>query len=269
MKSYLAAAVQMNSQPDPDHNFEQARKWIQQAASEGANLVGLPEYFSFLGDLKARQRQAEEISKRSYTFLQETAREFSLFLLGGTIPVPAVQGKTYNRSLLFDPQGNVLASYDKIHLFDVELSDTEQYRESDDIQPGENKPVTCTTDTLGTLGLSVCYDLRFPELYRTLMDRQADLITVPSAFTATTGQDHWEPLLRARAIENTAYVFAPAQTGTHGKTRKTHGCAMIIDPWGDIIAHAGTDTGITLATIDPARIREVRRQIPSLRHRVL
>lgn len=269
MKSYLAAAVQMNSQPDPDHNFEQARKWIQKAANEGAELVGLPEYFSFLGDLDQRQKQAEEISERSFQFLKEISSELGIHLLGGTIPVPAGNNRTYNRSLLFNPAGEVVASYDKIHLFDVELSNKEQYRESDDIQPGENKPVTCTSNTLGTLGLSVCYDLRFPELYRTLMDQQADLITVPSAFTATTGKDHWEPLLRARAIENTAYVFAPAQTGTHGKTRKTHGCAMIIDPWGDIIAHAGTDTGIALATIDPARILEVRRQIPSLQHRVL
>lgn len=269
MKAYKAAVVQMNSQPDVSLNFEEARRWIRTAAEEGAELVGLPEYFSFLGDLSERKKRADKISRRSYTFLQETAAEFSIYLLGGTIPVPADDGRTYNRSLLFNPDGNVDATYDKIHLFDVELSDSEQYRESDDIKPGENEPVTFTTNTLGTLGLSICYDLRFPELYRALMDQQADVITVPSAFTATTGKDHWKTLLCARAIENTAYVFAPAQTGTHGKTRKTHGNAMIIDPWGDIIAHAGTDPGIAVATIDPVRIRQVRRQIPSLQHRVL
>lgn len=269
MKAYKAAVVQMNSQPDVSLNLEEAQRWIRTAADEGAELIGLPEYFSFLGNLSERQKQADKISRRSYNFLKETAAEFSIYLLGGTIPVPADDGRTFNRSLLFNPDGDVVASYDKIHLFDVELSDTEQYRESDDIKPGINDPITYSKDTLGTIGLSVCYDLRFPELYRALIDQQADLITVPSAFTATTGKDHWEPLLRARAIENTAYVFAPAQTGTHGKTRKTHGCAMIIDPWGDIIAHAGTDPGIAVATIDPERIRQVRSQIPSLQHRVL
>lgn len=259
----------MNSQPDIDLNFKQARQWIELGAEKGAQLVGLPEYFSFLGDLDERQIRAKEISERSTLFLIETAAELNIYLLGGTIPVPAGNNKTYNRSLLINPGGEVVASYDKIHLFDVELSDKEQYRESDHIKPGKNKPVTCTIDKLGTIGLSVCYDLRFPELYRMLMNQKADLITVPSAFTATTGKDHWEPLLRARAIENTAYVFAPAQIGTHGKTRKTHGSAMIIDPWGDIIAHAGADTGIAIATIDPHRIRQVRRQIPSLHHRVL
>ncbi|WP_340104865.1 carbon-nitrogen hydrolase family protein [Rhodohalobacter sp. 8-1] len=269
MKTYKAAVVQMNSQPDVALNLKEARRWIRAAADEGTELVGLPEYFSFLGHLSQRKKRADKISRRSYNFLKETAAEFNIYLLGGTIPVPADDGRTYNRSLLFNPAGDVVAKYDKIHLFDVELSDSEQYRESDDIKPGENKPVTYTTDSLGTLGLSVCYDLRFPELYRALIDQHADLITVPSAFTATTGKDHWEPLLQARAIENTAYVFAPAQTGTHGETRKTHGNAMIIDPWGDIIAHAGTDPGIAIATIDPARMKQVRNKIPSLLHRVL
>src|SRR6056297_741161 len=269
MTSYTAAVVQMNSQPDVDLNFESARKWIRSAAQQGAKFVGLPEYFSFLGDLRERQQKAGEISKRSSQFLKDTAAEFSIYLLGGTIPVSADQKRTYNRSLLIGPSGEVLASYDKIHLFDVDLSDKEQYRESDDIMPGENAPQVANLDSLGTVGLSVCYDLRFPELYRTLMEAPADILTVPSAFTATTGKDHWEPLLRARAIENTAYVFAPAQTGTHGASRTTHGHAMIIDPWGTILADAGTGEGIAIAEINPARIKEVRQQIPSLNHRVL
>lgn len=269
MTSYIAAAVQMNSQPDMDLNFENARKWIRAAANKGAKLIGLPEYFSFLGDLSERQAKAEEISNRSSQFLRETASEFDVTLLGGTIPVPAGNNKTFNRSLLIDASGKVLASYDKIHLFDVNLSDEEQYRESDDIEYGKNSPVAVKTDHLGTLGLSVCYDLRFPELYRALMDQQADLLTVPSAFTATTGKDHWRPLLRARAIENTAYVFAPAQTGTHGKTRVTHGHAMIIDPWGNVVADAGIEQGFAIAKIDAEHLNHVRRQIPSLKHREL
>lgn len=269
MFSYKAAAVQMNSQPDVDLNLENARKWIRAAANEGAELVGLPEYFSFLGNLDERQSQAEEISRRSSQFLKDTAAELGIYLLGGTFPVPAGNQKTYNRSPLIAPDGDVLASYDKIHLFDVDLSDSEQYRESDHIKPGENGPVTIKTNHLGTLGLSVCYDLRFPELYRALIGESADVLTVPSAFTATTGKDHWEPLLQARAIENTAYVFAPAQTGKHGKHRFTHGHAFIIDPWGSIIADAGTDPGFITATIESDRIEKVRRQIPSLKHRVL
>jgi predicted amidohydrolase len=269
MASYVAAAVQMNSQPDIDLNFENARKWIREAVNQGAKLVGLPEYFSFLGDLKERQSRSDEISKKSAQFLKDTASEFGVTILGGTIPVPAGNGKTFNRSLLIDSSGEILASYDKIHLFDVDLSDDEQYRESDDIEHGKNDPITFKTQNLGTFGLSVCYDLRFPELYRALMNELPDILTVPSAFTATTGKDHWEPLLRARAIENTAYVFAPAQTGTHGKKRVTHGHAMIIDPWGTIIADAGTREGIALAKIDSERVLEVRRQIPSLNHRVL
>ena len=269
MASYVAAAVQMNSQPDIDLNFENARKWIRKAVNQGAELVGLPEYFSFLGDLEERQSRSEEISTRSAQFLKDTASESGVSILGGTIPVPAGNGKTFNRSLLIDSSGAILASYDKIHLFDVDLNDNEQYRESDDIEPGKNDPVAFETKNLGTIGLSVCYDLRFPELYRALMNELPDILTVPSAFTATTGKDHWEPLLRARAIENTSYVFAPAQTGTHGKKRVTHGHAMIIDPWGTIIADAGTRQGIALAKIDTERVMEVRRQIPSLTHRVL
>lgn len=269
MNSFKAAAVQMNSQPDVDLNFKNARALIHSAARDGAALVGLPEYFSFLGDVDQRQKKAEEISERSVQFLQDTASEFGIHLLGGTIPVPAGNNKTYNRSLLINPKGDVIASYDKIHLFDVDLSATESYRESDVIEPGTNPPVTCTTDLPLTLGLSVCYDLRFPELYRKLIDQSAGIITVPSAFTATTGKDHWEPLLRARAIENTAYIFAPAQTGTHGKTRKTHGHAMIIDPWGTIISDAGTQTGYAMAEIDIQTFTSVRKKLPSLNHRVI
>lgn len=269
MRSYKAAAIQINSQPDLDLNLKNARDLIRAAVEEGAELVGLPEYFSFLGDMPQRRKLVQKITDRTTQFLKKTASEFGIMLIGGTIPVPASNQKTYNRCLLVGPDGHIYATYDKIHLFDVDLSDSESYRESDDIMAGENHPVTFNSDSFGNIGLSVCYDLRFPELYRRLIDQSADLLSVPSAFTATTGRDHWLPLLKARAIENTAYVFAPAQCGTHGHTRQTHGHAMIIDPWGNILADAGTTPGYAIATINPDRLKEVRNQIPSLDHRVL
>ena len=269
MRSYKAAAIQINSQPDLTLNLRNARELIRAAVDEGAELVGLPEYFSFLGDMPQRRKLAQKITERTTQFLKETAHEFNIVLIGGTIPVPATDQKTYNRCLLVGPDGNIQADYDKIHLFDVDLSESESYRESDDIMPGKHHPVTFKSDRFGNIGLSVCYDLRFPEFYRLLMDQSADLLSVPAAFTATTGRDHWLPLLKARAIENTAYVIAPAQCGTHGKTRQTHGHAMIIDPWGDVLADAGTAPGYAMATIDPGRLSDVRKRIPSLKHRVL
>jgi len=269
MKRYIAAVIQMNSQPDLGHNLEQAYHMIREAAESGARLVGLPENFSFLGDQKTRLEEAEAIAERVPEFLASTASDFGIYLLGGSYPVPDGEGKVYNRSRLLGPDGTVLAEYDKIHLFDVDLPDGESYRESDYVRPGENDPVTHEDRKIGTLGLTVCYDLRFPELYRKLSHAGAAILCVPSAFTATTGRDHWEPLLRSRAIENTAFVFAPAQTGTHGPSRKTHGHSLIIDPWGDILADGGTEPGVAYAEIEPERIKEVRQRIPSLQHRVI
>lgn len=269
MELYRAAAIQMNSQPDFDHNLEQAYELIGRAAKNGARFVGLPENFTFLGNLEARIERAEEIAGRTPDFLKEVAREFDIYLLGGSYAAPAGNGKVYNRSLLIDPDGNTLARYNKIHLFDVELPKGESYRESDYVESGKNRPVVSRASEIGNIGMSICYDLRFPELYRSLTERQADVLCVPSAFTATTGKDHWEPLLRARAIENTAYVVAPAQTGTHGKNRKTHGHSLIIDPWGKILSDAGREIGFAIAEMDPEYIKEVRQRIPSLDHRQL
>lgn len=269
MKSYLAAAIQMNSQPDIEFNLNQAYELTTKAVSEGAEFVGYPENFSFLGDLKKRRENAELIAEKSYPFLQQTAREFGIYLLGGSYPMPAGNNKNYNRSILFGPKGKQLALYDKIHLFDVDLPGGESYKESDYVKPGKYQTSVHSSNTIGTIGLTVCYDLRFPELYRKIMEEKADVLTVPSAFTETTGKDHWTTLLRARAIENTVYVFAPAQTGLHGKNRRTYGHASIIDPWGKILADAGTETGFILAEISPQKISEVRTQIPSLKHRVL
>jgi len=266
-KSYKAAVVQMNSQKDHEANLNQAYRYIAQAAEEGALIVGVPENFAFLGGLKMRIENADKIAEKTAEFLSKTASELGIYLLGGSYPVPAYEGKVFNHSTLFDPQGDELVSYNKIHLFDVDLSESEAYRESDYIAPGRLEPSVYKDEIIGAWGLSVCYDLRFPEYYRKLVDSGAEILTVPSAFTYTTGQDHWESLLRARAIENTSYVFAPAQTGLHGKNRKTWGHAMIIDPWGKIIADAGSKPGIACAEIDPESLKEVREQIPSLKHR--
>jgi predicted amidohydrolase len=187
--------------------------------------------------------------------------------LGGSYPAPASNGTVFNHELPSGPDGSALASYNKIHLFDVDLSDEEVYRESDYIEPGVTEPVVYQDKKIGSWGLTVCYDLRFPELYRKLVEQGAEILTVPSAFTYTTGKDHWEMLLRARAIENTSYVFAPAQTGLHGKNRRTWGHASIIDPWGKIIADAGTEPGFAIAEMDPEKLNEVKGKIPSLKHR--
>ena len=269
MKSFKAAAIQLNSQPYLDLNLEISYKCIKEAAGEGARLVGLPENFSFLGDLPAKMEQAVTISKQTEPFLKEAAEEFGIYLLGGSYPVPTNSGKLLNRSLLLDPKGNIIATYDKIHLFDVDLENDESYRESDYVEGGTPKPVLADTGDMGIIGLSVCYDLRFPELYRQLSAEGAELLTVPSAFTKTTGKDHWFPLLRARAIENTCYLFAPAQTGTHGEKRMTYGHSLIIDPWGRVLADGGEEPGITYAEIDADVLKQVRTSIPSLKHRRL
>lgn len=259
----------MNSQTALDENLEYAYQFIRQAAEEGATVVGLPENFAFLGGLGMRLKKADEIMEKVPVFLSETAEEFGIYLMGGSYPAPAADGKVFNRSTLYNPAGDLLTQYDKIHLFDVSLSDGEAYRESDYVAPGKPEAATYSDETIGCWGLSVCYDLRFPEYYRRLTENGGQVLSIPSAFTYTTGKVHWKTLLKARAIENTSYVFAPAQTGLHGKDRKTWGHAMIIDPWGDILADAGSDPGIASAVIDPSRITEVRKSIPSLQHRRL
>ncbi|HMB98484.1 MAG TPA: carbon-nitrogen hydrolase family protein [Balneolaceae bacterium] len=269
MIKYKAAAIQMNSQPDIDHNLDQAYSLLKKASENEVRLAGLPENFAFLGDLDLRINRAEQIAEKAYPFLKSVAKEFNIFLLGGSYPVPAGSGKTYNRSVLLNPKGEEVARYDKIHLFDVDLPDGESYRESDFVNAGKNDTVVFSSDVIGNLGMTICYDLRFPELYRKIMIEKADILCIPSAFTETTGRDHWQPLLRARAIENTAYVFAPAQTGLHGEKRKTFGHSMIIDPWGDVLHDAGKSIGMAIAEINTDRISNVRQQIPSLIHRVI
>lgn len=264
---YRAAVIQMNSNTDVEANFDQAYGLIEQAVRRDVLLVGLPENFAFLGGLSMRLKCADEIAQKAPEFLSQTAQEFGIYILGGSYPVPAEGGKVYNHTTLYGPEGKELISYNKIHLFDVALSESEAYQESDYVEAGDLFPAVYGDDTIGIWGLSICYDLRFPEYYRKLTEEGAEILSVPSAFTYTTGRDHWELLLRSRAIENTSYVFAPAQTGLHGKNRKTWGHAMIINPWGEVIANAGEEPGIAIAEIDPEKLNEVRTKIPSLKHR--
>lgn len=268
MKSYIAAAIQMTSLPDLEKNLVEAEELIELAVRQGAELVSLPENFSFLGTEEDKIAQANAIALKSEKFLKTMAQRFQVTILGGGFPVPVNQEKVYNTALLIDPSGTELTRYQKVHLFDVNVPDGNTYRESSTVMAGSDLPAVYHSEQLGTLGLSVCYDVRFPELYRHLAYKGADILFVPAAFTAYTGKDHWQVLLQARAIENTCYVIAPAQTGRHYATRRTHGHAMIIDPWGVILSDAGEKPGVAIAEINPARLEQVRRQMPCLQHRV-
>ncbi|AXI99873.1 putative amidohydrolase [Cyclonatronum proteinivorum] len=289
------AALQMNSQPDLEHNLRQAFELVESAAGEGCSLIGLPENFAWLSDERLMTDQVREVSAAVLEQVPQWAKHFGVYVLAGGYPVPAGgdSGKVFNRAQLFGPEGQVLATYDKMHLFDVIVSEEEKYLESGYVQAGEAVPVTARIfDRFGksspetknkakiqqaqkkpeslTLGLSICYDLRFPELYRALTQAGAELLCVPSAFTQKTGEAHWHTLLRARAIENTAYVIAPAQTGLHGKKRQTYGHALITDPWGRVIAEAadGAKTAV-IAEVEPQLLAEIRSKLPCLTHRRL
>ncbi|MBW4575322.1 MAG: carbon-nitrogen hydrolase family protein [Aphanothece sp. CMT-3BRIN-NPC111] len=268
MKSYLAAAIQMTSQPELERNLVQAEELIELAVRRGAELVSLPENFSFLGAEEEKIGQAKAIAQASEKFLKRMAQRFQITILGGGFPVPVDTNRVYNTALLIDPSGTELARYEKVHLFDVNLPDGNTYQESSTVMAGIQMPPVYPSENLGTLGLSICYDVRFPELYRHLAYKGADILFIPAAFTAYTGKDHWQILLQARAIENTCYVIAPAQTGQHYALRQSHGHAMIIDPWGVILDDAGDTPGVAIAEIKPARLEQVRRQMPSLQHRV-
>lgn len=268
MKSYLAAAVQMNSVPDVQKNLAQAEDLIDLAVRQGAELVCLPENFPFLGSEQEKIAQAEAIAQSSEKFLKTMAQRYQITVLGGGFPVPTDNGKVVNTALLVGPDGEELTRYEKVHLFDVNLPDGNTYQESQTVLAGMRLPPVYPSKDLGSLGLSVCYDVRFPELYRHLSQMGAEVLFVPAAFTAYTGKDHWQILLQARAIENTCYVIAPAQTGLHYQLRQSHGHAVIIDPWGVILSDAGDKPGVAIASIEPARLEQVRRQMPSLQHRV-
>ncbi len=268
MSDFLAAAVQLTSTSQPEVNFLAAEEQIELAARRGADLIGLPENFAFLGDDRERLRLSVSLAEECTRFLVTMARRYQVALLGGGFPVPLGDGnRTLNRSELYGQDGQLLARYDKIHLFDVDLPDGNTYRESSTIVSGELQPPVVDIPGLCKVGLSICYDVRFPELYRYLVDKGAELIMIPAAFTAFTGKDHWQVLLQARAIENTAYVLAPAQTGLHYERRHSHGHSMIIDPWGTVLADAGVSQGAAIAPVDTGHVARIREQMPSLKHR--
>ncbi len=246
-------------------NIAEAERWIREAAAQGARVVALPEVFVWRGGRKEERLAAETIPGPTSEWLAVLARELSIYLLGGSILEQVPGGdKAYNTSLLFSPEGRVLAKYRKIHLFDVDLKEGVSIKESDTRARGD-AVVVAETD-LCAMGLSICYDLRFPELYRKMAARGAQLIFVPSAFTAYTGKAHWEPLLRARAIENQAYIVAPAQFGKHTNSFETYGHSMIVDPWGKILAELPHEPGFILAEVDLDYLLRVRTELPCLDH---
>ncbi|MFP2930825.1 carbon-nitrogen hydrolase family protein [Pyxidicoccus sp. 3LG] len=265
---HLIAAAQMVSTADKSHNLEVATRLVRQAAGLGARLVGLPENFSWMGPEPERQGAAESLDGPTLARMAALARELKVTLLSGSVlEAGAPGGRLYNTSVLFGPGGERLSVYRKMHLFDVEVGDGATYQESAAVAPGTE--VVAADTEVGRLGLSVCYDLRFPELYRRLSKEGATLLAVPAAFTLMTGKDHWEVLLRARAIENQAYVLAPAQGGRHSANRLTYGHAMVVDPWGLVTARASEGEGLALAPVDPELQARIRRNLPCLQHRRL
>ncbi len=258
--------VQMNSRSDKTANLAVAEQLVTEAAQQGAQLVALPEYVNFLGPRELHDANAEPIPGPTTERFAALARRLGIYLLGGSILERSeIPGKFYNTSVLFAPDGSILAIYRKIHLFDVDLTGNVTSNESATILPGDR---IVTAEVAGhTVGLTICYDLRFPELYRLLALAGAELILVPAAFTLYTGKDHWHVLLRARAIENQCYVAAPAQIGPHDPGQQCYGHALVADPWGTVIAEATNRVGVVVTTLDFAYLREVRQQLPSLANR--
>ena len=259
------AAVQLTTSADRERNIEVAGALVARAAESGARLVALPEKWHYIHDPDHMAQGAEPLDGPSVQAARGWARTWGVAVLAGSV-VERVDGRdrAYNTSLLIQPDGSVTARYRKLHLFDVEVGGV-VYRESAAALAGEE---VVTGEALGrTIGLSVCYDLRFPELYRRLAVGGAEIITVPSAFTAATGKDHWEPLLRARAIENQAFVIAPNQIGTHANRTSSYGRSMIVDPWGVILAQAPDEETVIVADLDFALLDRVRAHLPALRHR--
>jgi len=263
--TYLAAAIQMNAGPDKAANLERAERLVRVGAARGANLVALPEVFNWRGKRNEQASAAETLDGESLALMSRLARELQIHIVAGSITehVPS-DSRCYNTSALIGPDGKQLAVYRKIHLFDVDLPGRVTVRESDAKLAGAD--VVTAATPLGAIGLSICYDLRFPELYRRLTFAGAQIISVPSAFTFPTGEAHWEPLIRARAIENQAYVIAPAQFGPNVYGYSDYGNSMIVDPWGRVLARAADQEGVVVAPIDLEYQERVRRELPALEH---
>lgn len=263
------AAVQMVSVADVETNLDDASALLEEAAGTGAVMVVLPENFACMPADESDRRKIVEADGEGpiQDFLSRRARELGIWIVGGTIPI-RVGGddRPAAACLVFDSQGHRVARYDKMYLFDVSLpGGSESYRESDNIRPG-NTPVVVDSP-VGRLGLAVCYDLRFPEHFRRLLDRGAEAITLPSAFTASTGRAHWESLIRARAVENLVWMIAPDQGGRHAGGRETYGDSMIVDPWGTILDRRAAGPGVVTGDIDPDLQQDIRRRFPALDHR--
>jgi len=266
MPKLKAACIQFCAAPEAESNIQKGLAMTREAASKGAALVCLPEYFSGLATIDGALvptifREADHPAIPAFSAV---ARELGLWVLLGSLAIRRADGSVVNRAYVVDPSGRITARYDKIHLFDVDLGPGKTYRESEIVAPGETAVVADTP--WGGLGLSICYDLRFPQLYRALSQGGAAMLAVPAAFTRLTGKAHWHVLIRARAIENGAYVIAPCQNGTLEGGGECFGHSLIVDPWGELLADGGDDEGVVIAEIDPAAVTRTRARIPALTH---
>jgi len=269
---FTAACVQFTAGPDPEPNVAIVSDLVRRARDAGADFITTPEASNFIENgQKRREKARRETDDLFLAAMRELARETGAWLLVGSLvidptgePGAGDETRLANRSFLLDSNGSTVAKYDKIHLFDIDLPNGESIRESNAYRPGHRTVIAETP--WGKLGMTVCYDVRFPHLYRMLAQSGADFLSVPSVFTVPTGKAHWEVLLRSRAIENGAFIFAPAQTGEHTGGRKSYGHSLIVDPWGEVLAEGGEGVGIITARIDPARVAKVRGNLPSLRH---
>jgi deaminated glutathione amidase len=264
--TFRAGLIQMRSGRTPKANLDAARTLIAEAKNAGADYVQTPEMTNVM-EVKREVLFAAIVAEENDVCLaafRELARTHKLYLHVGSLAIKVSQDKAVNRSFLIDPQGEILTRYDKIHMFDVDLANGESYRESRNFRPGDF--AVCVDLPWGRLGLTVCYDLRFPSLYRALGEAGASFLAIPSAFTRQTGEAHWHVLNRARAIENGCYVIAAAQGGRHENGRETFGHSMVVDPWGRIVAEGGTEPGVIFAEIDPAEVARARSRVPSLQH---
>ena len=265
-ETFRAACIQFSARPEIETNLEKSLRLMRQAAAQGAKLVALPEYFSGVSTegyrvLPVAFREGEHPAIPAFV---TAARELGIWILLGSLGIVRNDGRIANRAYVLDPSGSIAALYDKIHLFDVDLEAGKEYRESATIAPGSAAVVADTP--WGGLGLSICYDLRFPQLYRRLAHEGATMLAVPAGFTKLTGEAHWHVLCRARAIENGAYVIAPCQNGTLRGGAECFGHSLIVDPWGKVLADGGEDEGIVIAEIDPEAVTRARKRIPALTH---
>ncbi|MGQ0740894.1 MAG: carbon-nitrogen hydrolase family protein [Alphaproteobacteria bacterium] len=261
-----AACVQLRSSDDVQENLRTASAFIREAHAKGARFIGTPENTCLMapdGGAKLEKSFSEDKDHALPSF-QRLAEDLGIWLLIGSLAIKVSEKKTANRSFFIGPDGRILARYDKIHLFDVNLPSGESYRESNTVAPGNR--LILVSPPWGKVGMTVCYDLRFPHLYRALAKAGADIITVPAAWTETTGKVHWQTLIRARAIETGCFIFAPTQGGLHANGRRTYGHSTIIAPWGDVLVEGGTEPGILVADLDLTKVVEARARIPSLQH---